>query len=183
MRLISAGVTFSKVPPVISHPGNIYRVFIGGSKRALGTRLWPLSVQLLLFSCSFRQKSFQIIVFFCSKLRGWRPPLGNPGSVTGFLQALSTGFHKNTVKNTKIPVKSRNPVTWPGRLIAGEVTPNMLHRIRKFSSRNFLAWEFPAYLWSIFLGTASKYKTMIKERGMSPAPHPKIWPQLYITNK
>ena len=32
-----------------------------------------LSVQFLSFSCSFQQKYFQIM-FFCPKLRGWRPP-------------------------------------------------------------------------------------------------------------
>ena len=36
------------------------------------------NVQFLSFSCSFRQKSCQLIGF-CSKFRGWRPDLGNPG--------------------------------------------------------------------------------------------------------
>ena len=41
-------------------------------------------IQFLSFSCSFRQKSCQIIGF-CAKLRGWRPRLGNPGSTTAVL--------------------------------------------------------------------------------------------------
>ena len=36
-------------------------------------------IQFLSFSCGFRQKSCQIMVF-CSKLVGWRP-MGNPGSI------------------------------------------------------------------------------------------------------
>ena len=48
-----------------------------------------LSVQFLLFSCSFRQNSCQIIGFY-PHLWDWcnPPPLGNPGSTTG----LDWGF-------------------------------------------------------------------------------------------
>ena len=51
---------------------------------ALGTRVPPPPpVQFLSFSCSFRQKPCQIIGFL-SKIRVWRPRLGNSGSVTAF---------------------------------------------------------------------------------------------------
>ena len=54
-----------------------WRIQGGGGNRDM----CPLLVQFLSFSCSFRQKSCQIIDF-CPKFRSWRPRLGNPGSVT-----------------------------------------------------------------------------------------------------